>query len=304
MIQNLSLRLGLRILFSLCLFSGLALGVGQLYAQTVGSYTSPARTFTTASYWIEGPDGLVMVDTQFLPKEGLLALQQAEQASGKRVTHALVLHPNPDKFNGTAALQARGVKVFTSQAVLAAIPGVHTIRTSWFANEYKPDYPQAAARPESFGAQTQSVQWAGVPLTLHVLGAGCSAAHVVLQAGDAVFVGDLVNPENHAWLELGTIDAWLARLEEIKALAPRRVYPGRGQPGGPELLEKQATYLRFVQQLVRSAEPSGSLGWWRKLQLQQRIEASYPSLGYPGFMRDGLAAVWAEEAALRAKATR
>jgi hypothetical protein len=29
-----------------------------------------------------------------------------------------VLHANPDKFNGTTALQGRGVEVLTSQAVL------------------------------------------------------------------------------------------------------------------------------------------------------------------------------------------
>ncbi len=286
--------LALRVLGMLC---AALVGAGALQAQTVGSFTSPARSFSTASYWIEGPDGLVMIDTQFLPKEGVQALEQAQKSTGKRVTHAVVLHPNPDKFNGTHVLQARGVNVLTSQAVLAAIPGVHVIRTGWFAEEYKPDYPAAAAQPQSFGNQTQRVQWAGVPLTLHVLGAGCSAAHVVVQAGDAVFVGDLINPENHAWLELGTIDAWLARLDEIKAMGAKRVFPGRGQAGGPELIDKQAQYLRFVQQQVRSAEPTGTLGLFRKLLLQQRIESAYPSLGYALFMRDGLAAVWALEAA-------
>jgi Metallo-beta-lactamase superfamily len=207
-----------------------------------------------------------------------------------------VLHPNPDKFNGTAALQARGVQVWTSAPVAAAIPAVHVIRTGWFAEDYQPDYPKAAAEPLSFGGQTTRVAWADLPMTLHVMGPGCSAAHVVAQVGDAVFVGDLVNPENHAWLELGTIDAWLARLDEIKALNPSRVFPGRGKPGGLEIVDQQAAYLRFVQQVVREAEPTGSLGWVRKLLLQRRIEAAYPQLGYPIFMRDGLAAVWAQEA--------
>jgi hypothetical protein len=33
----------------------LAFAVGD-----VSTFTSPSRTFATASYWIEGPDGLVM----------------------------------------------------------------------------------------------------------------------------------------------------------------------------------------------------------------------------------------------------
>jgi glyoxylase-like metal-dependent hydrolase (beta-lactamase superfamily II) len=280
---------------------------GQAGAQAlpdVGRYTSPARSFATHSYWLAAPQGVVLIDTQFLPKEGLLALQEAERASGQRVTHALVLHPNPDKFNGTAALQARGVQVWTSAQVASHIATVHTIRLSWFADEYKPDYPTDAAKPSVWGDSTRDVTWSGLTLTLHVLGPGCSAAHVVAQVatreGSAVFVGDLVNPDNHAWLELGRIDDWLQRLAEIQAMAPARVYPGRGQPGGPELLVRQADYLRAVQKLVQAEQPSGELGWFTQLKLQRQIESLYPSLGYPIFMRDGLAAVWREEAAKRA----
>jgi glyoxylase-like metal-dependent hydrolase (beta-lactamase superfamily II) len=268
---------------------------------SVGVYTSPARTFTTASYWLAGASGTVLIDTQFLPAEGLLAARAAAAASGKTVSHALVLHPNPDKFNGTAALQAQGVQVATSAQVLAAIPGVHQIRLGWFADDFKPDYPALAAQPQAFGAASQVVNWGGLTVQLHVLGAGCSAAHVVAQVatadGSSVFVGDLVNPSNHAWLELGRISDWLQRLAEIQAMKPARVYPGRGAPGGPELLAQQADYLRFVQTLVQAQQPSGSLGWWAKLRLQNAIEQRYPQLGYPGFMRDGLAAVWAVEAA-------
>jgi glyoxylase-like metal-dependent hydrolase (beta-lactamase superfamily II) len=262
----------------------------------VGAFISSAKTFSTASYWLEGPDGLLMIDTQFLPKEGLQAVEQAERETGKKVRAAIVLHPNPDKFNGTELFQKRGIQVLSSDAVIAAIPGVHIIRTGWFAEEFKPDYPAAAAKPESFGNASATRAFAGVSVTLHTLGPGCSAAHVVVQAGDAVFVGDLINPENHAWLELGMIDAWLARLEDIRKMKPALVFPGRGKPGGVELIEQQAAYLRFVQKAVRDAEPRGLLGMFRKLRLQSAIESAYPKLGYPLFMRDGLEKVWEIEA--------
>jgi glyoxylase-like metal-dependent hydrolase (beta-lactamase superfamily II) len=300
----------------------IALWGSQVGAQAwpeVGRYTSPATTFATASYWLKTQpnasnttgasdaktaSGRVLIDTQFLPKEDLLAAQQAERATGRRVTHALVLHPNPDKFNGTAALQAQGVQVWTSAQVASHIAAVHAIRLGWFADEYKPDYPSDAARPGVFGDSTVDVNWSGQTLKLHVLGPGCSAAHVVAQVlteeGSAVFVGDLVNTDNHAWLELGRIDDWLKRLDEIQAMGPTRVYPGRGASGGPELLARQANYLRVVQKLVQAEGPRGELGWFTKLKLQHKIESLFPTLGYPNFMRDGLAAVWREEGSKRA----
>jgi glyoxylase-like metal-dependent hydrolase (beta-lactamase superfamily II) len=267
------------------------------HAQTIGYYTSPEKTFSTASYWIVGETGTVLIDTQFLPKEGLEAVAMAEKASGKKVTHAIVLHPNPDKFNGTEVMKARGVDVVGSTQVIYWIPSVHEIRLGWFAKDFAPDYPSEPAKPRTFGRKTTDIEFAGLAIRLHVLGPGCSATHVVAQVGDAVFVGDLINPDNHAWLELGTIDEWLLRLEEIRAMNPKRVLPGRGKPGGIELIDKQAEYLRFVQQTVRDAKPSGELGTMRKLMLQLTIERKYSSLGYPGFMRDGLAAVWRTEAA-------
>jgi glyoxylase-like metal-dependent hydrolase (beta-lactamase superfamily II) len=267
----------------------------------VGTFTSPPRTFATASYWIEGTNGVVMVDTQFLPKEGLQAVDMAERATGKKVVAAIVLHPNPDKFNGTAAYQQRGIRVITSQQVKALIPGVHQIRYGWFFKEYAPDYPADAAVPDAFGDATTELALAGISLKLHVLGKGASGAHVVVQHGHNVFAGDLINPENHAWLELGLIDDWRQRLEEIRLMlpttAPTKIYPGRGAAGGVELIDRQAAYLKQVQQWVRAEKPSGQLGWLTKLKLQRKIEQAHPTLGYSIFMRDGLAAVWTVEAA-------
>ena len=264
---------------------------------TVGRYTSPVKSFSTNSYWVSGKDFTVLIDLQFLPNEAVAALEMAERASLLKVKHGLVLHPNPDKFNGTTILQQRGVKVLTSAQVAKEIPTVHLIRHGWFAEEFRPQYPQTAAVPSVFGDATQALNFDGVAIKLHVLGRGCSAAHVVAQTDDAVFVGDLINPDNHAWLELGFIDDWLTRLEEVRALNPKRIFPSRGAPGGVELIDKQVLYLRYVQQLVRDEKPSGELGWFTKLRLQRNIEQRFPSLGYTIFMRDGLSAVWDNEIA-------
>jgi glyoxylase-like metal-dependent hydrolase (beta-lactamase superfamily II) len=263
----------------------------------VGVYTSPAKSYSTASYWIEGAEGVFLIDTQFLPKEGIKAVELAEKTTGKKVTSAVVLHPNPDKFNGTALLQKRGIKVFTSAQVAAQIASVHEIRWGWFGEEFAPDYPREAAKPDVFGDKTLELNMDGLALKLHVMGKGASAAHVVVQHRDHVFVGDLINPNNHAWLELGFIGDWLARLDDIRALKPNKIFPGRGQVGGAELIQSQSDYLRQVRQWVRQSLKSGELGWFTKLLLQRKIENAYPLLGYPLFMRDGLAAVWKTEQA-------
>jgi glyoxylase-like metal-dependent hydrolase (beta-lactamase superfamily II) len=260
---------------------------------SIGRFTSSERAYSTHSYWLEGPTGLVLVDTQFLPSDAHRFVDEAQRRTGKKAVLAIVLHPNPDKFNGTAVLQARGIRVITSAQVAALIPSVHRLRLSWFYEDYQPDYPKDAAQPEVFGERSTALQAAGLNLTLQVLGGvGCSGAHLVVQAGDAVFVGDLIASQGHAWLELAQFEPWLARLQELRALSPRRIYVGRGESAGPELIAAQADYLRRVRSIVLEAKPHGELGRFTRWRLKQQIVQAFPGYAWDGFVWEALPAIW------------
>jgi glyoxylase-like metal-dependent hydrolase (beta-lactamase superfamily II) len=260
--------------------------------ERVGTFVSSRWTFATASYWIEGPTGLVLIDTQFLPAVGVEAVERAEQATGKKVVAAIVLHPNPDKFNGTAALQARGIEVLTSQQVAARIPAVHVKRLAAFGERYAPDYPSDAARPAVFGDHTTTLSLAGLQLRAHVLGAGCSEAHVAIEFDGHLFVGDLVSNKGHSWLELGLVDEWLQRIAELRALSPRHVHPGRGASGGPELLDRQEEYLQTVRAIVAAEKPTVVDDEAGIERATEKILARYPEHEWAVFLRMGVPAVW------------
>ena len=118
---------------------------------------------------------------QTLRAAGYEVIEAAESITGKKVKLALVLHPNPDKFNGTATFQARGIKVVTSAQVLAKIPEVHEDRSRSFEERYRPDYPTELPKPEGFGDADTELSAGGVAVKVRVLGPGCSAAHVVAE---------------------------------------------------------------------------------------------------------------------------
>lgn len=262
----------------------------------VGTYVSSADGFRTSSYWIEGPDGLVVIDTQFIPSGAAELIDWAEATTGKKVKLAVVLHANPDKFNGTATFQKRGIKVVTSKQVAALIPAVHTLRKRWFYDRWKPDYPADEPKPDTFGDATTTLKVAGIELKLHVLGAGCSESHVVAEFDGHLFVGDLVANGGHAWLELGRTPDWLARLSELEGLEPTFVHPGRGPTGGPELLVRQRHYLERVVAHVAAAKPKLPISDEELARLQAEIEGEFPGLGYAKFLELGLPAEYARQA--------
>lgn len=265
----------------------------------VGQYVSSGWGFATSTFWIEGPAGVVLIDAQFLPSAAEEAIVAAERVTRKKVVAAIVLHPNPDKFNGTATLQARGIEVLTSQQVLDRIPAVFEQRTAAFGERYRPDWPEATPRPDSFGDTTTTLALAGLKLTAHVLGAGCSEAHVAVSWEGHLFVGDLVANGSHAWLEIGRTDAWLERLAELEALAPRYVHPGRGRSGGPQLLKAQREYLQTVIDLVAAEKPVMPPDPTALARVRATLERKYPGYRFPVFLEIGLPAEWERQAAAR-----
>lgn len=269
-------------------------------------YESTPWSFSTASYWIEGPEGIVVVGTQFLASEAESLLDAIAQVSGGPVVAAFVLHPNPDKFNGTATFQRRGIEVLTSGPVLAEIPAVHAQRLAAFGDRYAPDFPVATPQPTSFGASSSTLRRGGLELRLHVLGPGCGAHHVVVQWNDHVFVGDLVAHRAHAWMELALLDPWRTRLTELDALRPAWVHPGRGASGGPALLDLQRAYLDDVERRVADAVamlPPGADPKAARAGLVDAIVRAYPRHRFSAFVSVAMPALWDRAMRERARST-
>src|SRR5688572_1026167 len=52
------------------------------------AWVSSPWTFSTTSYAIDAPGGLILIDTQFLPKEGLAFVDAVENHTGKKAVAA------------------------------------------------------------------------------------------------------------------------------------------------------------------------------------------------------------------------
>lgn len=262
----------------------------------VGAYVSVPWAFTTSSYWIEGPEGVIVIDTQFTPSAAGELIDKVEAITNKKVALAIVLHANPDKFNGTATFQRRGVKVVTSEQVKKLLPPVHEKRVKAFYERYKPDYPEELPAPDVFGNATKKLSAGGVTVTAHVMGAGCSEAHVVVEYDKHIFVGDLVASGTHSWLEIGRTDEWLKRVKEMRALKPKFVHPGRGPSGGPELLDQEEAYLNKFIAIVAAENPVMPAPPEAIERVKTRMKEAYPDLGFPVFLGIGVPAEWRRQA--------
>lgn len=264
----------------------------------IGTYVSSTWGFSTSSYWIEGPDGLILIDTQFLTSAAGEFIDWAEKVTGKKAKLAVVLHANPDKFNGVAVFKARGIPVVTSEQVRTLIPGIHAKRLRAFYDRYQPDYPKELTLPDSFGNQTMELKAAGLTLKAHGLGPGCSEAHVVVEFDGHLFTGDLVANGSHSWLEIGRPDEWLKRLETLEGLNPRYIHPGRGLTGDARLLKMEANYLQTVIDAVATEKPRGEPSDEALTRIREKLENQFLGYRFAVFLNIGLPAEWRRQAAL------
>jgi hypothetical protein len=170
--------------------------------------------------------------------------------------------------------------------VAELIPAVHKLRSSWFAARYAPDYPKDEPKPDVFGAETTEIDLAGLHLKLHVLGPGCSEAHVVVQWQGHLFVGDLVSSGNHAWMEFGKLDEWIANLQYLRKLPEiTHVHPGRGATGGRDLLLAQMVYLEAVRDLVKAEKPKAGKAKAAGVErVINKLVERYPAYDYTVFL--------------------
>jgi hypothetical protein len=120
------------------------------------------------------------------------------------------------------------------------------------------------------------------------------AANVAAQVGEHLFVGDLVANGFHAWMELGRLAEWQARLDELAALAPRAVHPGRGPSGGPALLVAQGEYLAVARRRAEAALATPGLTREAAVaRVVAELEATFPDHGLPFFLQIGVPTVLA-----------
>lgn len=258
----------------------------------IGQFTAPEKAYSSNSFWIEGPLGVVLVGTQFLPSAAIAALEAAEEATGKKVLLAIVLQATPDQFNGVQALTARGIKVVSASQVVAQISAAHHRTWGVFYPRRKPDYPDALVLPEAAWDQTIEFEAAGLAFTAHVFDDASNQSQLVIELDKHLFVGNLVVNQAHIWPP-GMTEQNLSRLDKLRLLAARVIHPGRGRAAPADvLLNQQVGYLEFVQQAVADSHSGGVMTDQDKQAIIARIVTQYPDYAFQRFLRYVVPTEW------------
>jgi glyoxylase-like metal-dependent hydrolase (beta-lactamase superfamily II) len=123
-----------------------------------------------------------------------------------------------------------------------------------------------------------------------------SSLAIFLPKTRELITGDVVTNGEHMDLTWGRSVVWQDRINELKALEPKIVYPGRGKPGGPELLDEALTYLKFFHDTVAEKVKPGAPAKITRADLEdvkRKMRARFPKFEREDLLEKSIPAEYA-----------
>jgi glyoxylase-like metal-dependent hydrolase (beta-lactamase superfamily II) len=144
------------------------------------------------AYWIDGPDGIVIVDVGRNVTGGQ-KIADAVSRKGRRVAAILLTHPHPDHVGGLGVLHEKfpDTPIYASEATDKWMRD-DPLNFYSLARKADPDYPQTLTYPTETFASDAELRIAGLTLQTANFGPGESATATVYfdPSSRALFGGD------------------------------------------------------------------------------------------------------------------
>jgi glyoxylase-like metal-dependent hydrolase (beta-lactamase superfamily II) len=248
-------------------------------------------------FWVETPAGPVLVDVPLRNSEA------------KRFRSSIIVpyriyisSSKPERFASLARMREGDINAYTTPALATEIRNVGDQRLSTLHREYGDDVP-AHVEPPSPAVEERTHDMVGeVEMELLPLGPAETETSLALflpKTGELI-TGDLVAGQEHLDLTWGRSVVWQDRLQELKALEPKFIYPGHGTPGGPELLDENIAYLKafhdFVAERVKPGAPA-KVSPADLSAIKQQMVARFPKYGREELLDRSIAGEYAVQLA-------
>lgn len=203
-----------------------------------------------------GADGVVVIDTCFTEHRSRAFVETVRTVTDRPLRTLVNTHHHGDHTHGNWLLPeativghelCRAAVIDSGHAAAGLFPGV-----DWGEIPITPPFLTFTDRLTIHVDELQ--------MELQFQGPAHTTNDVIAWVPDRglLFAGDLVFNGGTPFVVMGSVSGSVAAVERLQALGPTTIVPGHGDVCGPELLQDQLDYLRWVQELAVEAVSSGT----------------------------------------------
>ncbi len=236
------------------------------------------------SWFIEGANGIVIIDTQRTLSEAENALNMIKQIN-KPILGVIITHPHPDHIGGTAVLLngTSNIPIYSTQLTYDIMKNDTGGLIALTKQLHGDDYPDQVVLPNRILKSGEIITIDGITYDFDDIGPGEAGDMMLiyLPKQKLLFTGDVVNDRMHPALIEGRSLDWIKQLEYIgqNYSDARILFPGHGQSGSPKaLLDQQLEYINTFKSLVeQQMQVTGNITEEGKTRIKSELQRLYPN---------------------------
>lgn len=242
-------------------------------------YSSPDYSLDVNTVYAITPDGVVILDSQLLPRHAEAVLADIRARTDKPIRYLSNSHHHPDHIFGNGVFAEAGAELVSSYFTARMIDGTAFWYLMFLSGLWGGHLPQGYAVPRSTFVKSREL-WLGktaVQLfeftdSTTVAGESVDVTMAWFPKARVLHVADVVWPGSHTFFADGTsVPDWFVQLAHLRELVgelkPRVIVPGHGAPGDVGMIDAQERYLRAVSRMVEDHCQGG------EIQLSDELKA-------------------------------
>ncbi len=253
-------------------------------------YSAPDYALDVNTVFAITPDGVVVVDSQLLPRHAEAVVREIRARTDKPIRYVSNSHHHPDHVFGNTVFQAEGAELVSSYFTARMIDGSAFWYLMFLNGMYGGHLPPTYAVPRDTFVRSREL-WLGKTVvqlfeftdSTTVAGESVDVTMAWFPQSKVLHVADTVWPGSHTFFADGTsVPDWFVQLGHIRELVnelePRVIVPGHGAPGDRGMIDAQERYLLAVARMVEDHCRGGEVPLTdeAKAKLRQDIVNEFP----------------------------